>query len=191
VRDGGRSWRERLRTGPLLGVVVAAGVLTSVGSLALLGLLHVLTGWPHDPDWIETAVQQFFIGAVAAWVPAASVRRSGGPEVQRIAQVALKRGRLPRNGNPAVLRRSLAEQRRIASRARTWVLVVLPLLAGALLWLAVVQGGVELWVAGGALAATAVLVPIALRRRVELADALLDDLFDAADPADPELPPPS
>ncbi|WNV75998.1 hypothetical protein [Geodermatophilus sp. DSM 44513] len=178
MQEGRASRWRRLRDLPLLGVVVAGGAATSLVTLPALLLLHLLTGWPRDPDWVGLAVQQFVVGSVATYFPAASARRSGGEAARRSAQLALQRRRVPRDGDPAVLRRALVEQRRGAVLARRWVLATAPVCALGMFWLAAAQGGVELWAAGACLTAVAVLAPVALRHRAELVDELLEHLDD-------------
>jgi hypothetical protein len=104
------------------------------------------------------------------------VRRSGGPEAARVADIAVRRRRLPADVEPAVLRRALRVRRTLDAWSRGLVPAVLLLGAAAFLWIAF-RGGVSvLWLGGGLLALAALTTWASLSRRMGVVDALLGDL---------------
>ena len=172
----------------LTGAAAWAVVTTGIGSLVALA-----TRWVDADPWYADLLGGFGGSLVLSWI-VVTAWRARGTDVERVRQ-ALAQGRRPVDGDPAELRRALEARRETDVQVRRWLPPVFALGAGGLLWLAVADGAVELWVATASVAAVAMGGGVVQGRRLRLVDALLDDLdtrpTGEPPPPSPSAPPPS
>ena len=169
-------------------VVLAGAAAWAVVTTGVGGLVSLATGWADDDPWYGDLLGGFGGSLVLSWI-VVTAWRARGTDVERVQQ-ALAQRRLPADGDPAELRRALETRRGTDVQVRRWLPPVLALWACGLLWLAVVDGAAELWVATAYVAAVAVGVHVVQGRRLRLVDALLDDLDTRPTGEPPSAPPP-
>jgi hypothetical protein len=169
-------------------VVLAGAAAWAVVTTGVGGLVSLATGWADDDPWYADLLGGLGGSLVLSWI-VVTAWRARGTDVERVRQ-ALARRRLPADGDPAELRRALETQRATDVAVRRWLPPVLALGAGGLLWLAVVDGAAELWVATASVVALAVGVHVVQGRRLRLLDALLRDLDTWPTGEPPPAPPP-